>query len=40
MMKCIRIIFQKDDDGDTPIQHAYTRLERNNVIDVVEETLA
>ena len=40
MMKCISTLFQKDDDGNTPIQHACTRHERNNVMDVVEETFA
>ena len=40
MMKCISTLFQKDDDGNTPILHACTRHEQNNVIDVVEETLA
>jgi len=40
MMEGISILFQKDDFGETPIQVACKRFERNDVMDVVKETLA
>merc|ERR1711971_894691 len=36
----ISLLFQKDYRGETPIQDSCKKFERNDVIDVVEETLA
>ena len=40
MIKFFSTLLIKDDDGNTPIQHAGIRQELNNVIDVMEGTLA